>query len=509
MSIYLEPVNHDKAFRELTFTPVILNDLPTGTQEEREEANRTIYTRFDSDLIRMVPRCECGNLTGEHRIGLVCSNCNTPVTSVVDAVIESVLWIRAPRGVVALINPQMWILMQARFRVSKFDTIKYLCDPRYKPESVSAASQKAIEVLEDLKIPRGYNYFVNNFDAIIDTLVAQKVFILKERDLFYELIRKYRDCIFTQYLPVPNKSLLVLEDTSTDTYADPLIIDVIDAIQILIGVDTEPDITSIESYLNTDQYQKQLERIQRSSIRTKENRTVSTIDKLAKFYENYASAKLGSKPGAFRKHVFSTRSHMAFRTVTASITDAHHYDELHIPWKVGITVFNLHLINKLMKRGFTANQAIRFLNEKTFHYDPLIDELFTELIAESKNGKCIPCTIQRNPTMQLGSFQLTGITHVKKDPREQTTSTSIMTVRGMNLDFDGDQCNHYVPTDNFLGEKFKRLQSHKSVFSMDAPYEVSANLMMPKPVIASIYNWLEVKDEPSQEDIAFMLQFCE
>ena len=53
--------------------------------------------------------------------------------------------------------------------------------------------------------------------------------------------------------------------------------------------------------------------------------------------------------------------------------------------------------------------------------------------------------------------------------------------------------------DEYVNNYLKRLAGYKSTFGLDAPRKVSGNLAMPKPVTATIANWLEGTEE-DQED---------
>jgi DNA-directed RNA polymerase beta' subunit len=129
--------------------------------------------------------------------------------------------------------------------------------------------------------------------------------------------------------------------------------------------------------------------------RQKENRIAKSLIALSDYYRNMLDEVLSGKPGMFRKHVFGTRNHFSMRNVITSLTKSHRYDELHVPWGAAVTTFKLHLMNKLLKRGFTINTATALLNRCVYRFDPLVNELFNELFAESKHGGWY-CLFQRN-----------------------------------------------------------------------------------------------------------------
>jgi hypothetical protein len=441
MGVSLKLVNFDDLFkRNTTRVPIIINDFSESSEEDKESFNRMIYTKYATDLLSNLPTCECGELVGEHLVGVVCKACNTPVVSPLEQDLESLVWMRTPKGVTALINPIVWTMLTQKFTRSGFEIIRWICDTTYKPQ---VRTPPIMEAVQALGIERGFNNFVQNFDSIIEALFELKGIKVKKRgfnnliqnvgsvikavvkldlknlkfnkddeDPLQTLIRTQRDCIFSQFLPLPNRSLLVIEESNHGTYVDPIVVGAVDAIRTMVSIDS-----SLSSH----------------NLRTKENRTIKTIAQLAEFYDDLARSTLAKKEGIFRKHVFGTRSHWSFRGVISSQTDAHYYDELSIPWGIGVSSLRIHLVSKLLRRGFTPNTAIAFLNEHAQKYHPVLDDLFKLLIDESPY-KGIPVVFQRNPSLERGSAQSMFITKVKVDVDDPTVSLSILSVVGFNAD---------------------------------------------------------------------------
>lgn len=413
MAVSLELVNFDQIFNQLSQPPLIINDVIETSEEQKDQLKNTIFTRYDSDLMKNLPTCDCGEITGEFNIGVFCKNCSTHVTSSVDRNLEPILWMRSPIGVAKIINPMVWTMISNRFSRSGFDVIRWLCDTTYRAR---VQTPDIVTDIQELGIERGYNYFVSNFFPIINALLTLKKYRVKNKEeTLLKLLTEQSDRIFSSYLPLPNRSLLVIEQTNVGIYTDPIVPGAIDAIQTIAGIDSE---------------------MKRHSLRTKENRTVKCLAGLAEFYESYFKANLGSKPGIFRQHVYGSRSHFAFRGVVSSITNFHDYDEVHVPWGVGISTLRYHVINKLLKLGYSVNQSIALLNTHARLYHPLLDRIFEELIEESPR-KGIEVTMNRNPSLARGSIQLVRITKIKKDPTIPTVSLSIKVVVPLNCDFDG------------------------------------------------------------------------
>lgn len=469
MGVGIELVEFDKLMAQSRIVPIVLNDIVENSVEEKDQLNALIYTKYSGDLLSNTPSCEGGHTMGEFNLNIMCEKCHTPVVRP-QGNLEPLVWLRAPTGVLALINPTIWLMLRDHFTVSGFSVMNWLTDTSYRPE---VKTPPVMELIENFGFKRSYNYFVENFDYVLDILFNLRAFKPKKDKVnsLQLLIQKYRDRIFSRYIPVLNKTLMVVEENNSGTYIDPTITGGIDAVRMFVGIDSA---------------------LSNFSTKQKENRTIKSIDKLADFYVEMYKNNLAQKGGIYRKHVFGTRSHFSFRGVISSITDPHEYDEIHIPWGIATSVLKLHVINKLLRRGYTPNQATGFLYAHAARYHPLLDEIFQELIRETPN-KGIPCILQRNPSLERGSAQKLRITKVKTDTDIPTISLSILIVRAYNADFDGDALNGTLTLDNHTEACFEGLKPHKSTFNLDTYRSVSDALSMPKPVISTMANWLDTE----------------
>lgn len=482
MPVYQELVNHNKMIAQLKEPPIFINDLDNMSEKSKEDIKNLIMTRYTTtDMISILPSCQCGELKGEFVIGDTCNACGTVVRSSVTEDIEPILWFKTPVGVRKLINPTVWNQLKARFCKSGFNVIQWLCDTTYRPNVKQPKFLDQLsQIFISMNIDRGYNSFVDNFDAIMEVLFSQKNFRLPgtkakrvKIDYLKHLLQDYRDCVFSDYIPLPNRCLIIVEKTNTGVYIDPIIINAINAIEMLVGVDSEA--------INHTQ-------------KVRENRTVKAIAQLAEYYTDFSADKLSGKTGIFRKHVFGARSHFSFRAVIISLTGPHRYDEIEVPWVIGLTAFREHLLNKLLKMGFDLNSAIGFLNGHVDTYNSVLDRLLTELIQEAPNQR-IPCIVQRNPSMLNGSAQLMGIRKFKTDPKDLTLSYPILSVVPPNCDFDGDELNITIALDNYIAGLWYGLSPHKNVFVLSEPRSISGNIAIPKPVVTTISNFISSKKD--------------
>lgn len=420
MPLFHKLVDYTEMFEHLPDVPIIINYLPNTTEEDRAMIDELIITRYSSDMLSILPSCRCGETKGEYAIGVICDKCRTPVKSKVEEDIKPLVWFKRPEGVAQLINPSMYNMLRDRFKVSGFNVIDWLMDTTF---FTTKRTPPILNEISEAGIQRGYNYFVENFDFIIQTLLSMKQYRLKKgkRDELYDLIQKERHAIFSDYIPLPNKSLLIVENTHVGKYIDTTIIGARNAINMLISIDRK---------------------FAEKPLKMRENRTAKAISKLADFYNTFTAKNISPKTGLIRRHIIGSRAHFCFRAVITSITRPHRYDDIEVPWFIALTTMREHLLSKMMKMGFSHSHAVNLIYASVCSYHPLIDQLLQDLINETP-GKRIPCTLQRNPSLHQGSMLLMGISRFKTDPGDRTISLGILVVRNLNADFDGKlHCYH-------------------------------------------------------------------
>lgn len=417
MPVIQKLVDFNEAFKQLKEEPIIINDLMRSTNEEREYIENLVKSKFGNDMLSTIPSCQCGHLKGEYAIGEKCPKCRDKVKTISFQNIEPILWVRRPIGVNKLISPFIWYILNTRFsKGTSFSLLRWVTDTGYRPIDKQA---KIIDEAESLGITRGYNNFIDHFEEYLHKFFQIKSLskskLSMNDDILKDLIFSNIDKILCDYLPLPNKALLIITQNNLGTWLDKDILLAIDAISMLTSIDTE--------------YRDQPQRV-------KENKTVRALHKLTEFYEITESDMVSGKPGVFRKHVFGCRTYFSGRAVITSITKPHDYEQIELPWSIGITILRPMIINKLLKRGYDLNQAIGFINSNVTYYNPMLDRIIDELIDESRDKK-LYCILHRNPTLLQASAQRFNFI-VKKDPRDPTIGMSILTVVGPNADFDGD-----------------------------------------------------------------------
>jgi len=177
MGVHLKYINSDEVFNNTTCKRIIVNDLPNRTSRDKANINSLLMLEV-GDVFDNVPRCSCGALTMKIYKGVTCSNCDTVVEEIVSDHLDNKVWVRAPEGVPALMNPKMWHQLQAYLERSnfKFNLLQWLTDPDYKPKitKITGPIRMALAKLDSLGMNvRSYQHFYDNFDAYLEVLLTQ------------------------------------------------------------------------------------------------------------------------------------------------------------------------------------------------------------------------------------------------------------------------------------------------------------------------------------------------
>ena len=478
MGLYLKVMDNDALFAAQKTPPTIINYVRTATTDEKSAFNELIYSVFDGDVMDNVASCECRTLIGASNIGAHCTNCGHPVKSRDLGNIEPLLWIQTPEGnsgkTPKLINPAILEKLCDHFVKNNFSIVRYLVDITYR---VECKIPGLLFYLSDKGIQRGYKYFYENYDYVVESLFAHKLFRRKRNQLVEYPIETFlkdnRHITFCDHVPLPNKTMLVIEDTATGSYRDKSIEFAIDAMRTVAGLDLP-----VKGY--------------RASV--KQNRMIKALFLLIDFVNAYVKNCVRGKPGAIRKHVIASRVHFAGRTVITSNTEPHDYEALYYPWGAATSMLRLHLMTKLMAMGMTQREGVSFLNKHAAKYHPLLDRLFKELINES-DYKGIPVLLCRNPTLMRGSILRLFITKIKTDLNDPSTTLSILVINPLNADFDGDAVAVMMCLDNEITDACYAFAPHQNLMDVGTYRGLTNAPAIPKQLTGNINNWHLMRTE--------------
>lgn len=477
----------DAYYRSIT-TKIVVNDLKYFSAEDIGEVNRNILTVYEGSEIKELPSCTCGKYQANYLDGITCPICGTVCTKPYDE--QPVLWLRAFKNdedtEIKFINPVFWLQLRALLdKDKKYDYLRYLADRKYRAKLKS--DDVYIKTLVDIIGGRGYLNLVNNLDKVIGYLKEQPKFKVGEKlEKLDALLNIWENTnVLSTYLPILNKRLFVLEKAPKGQFTNFTLSENITVVKnwMLIGSTAT------------------------TKARDLENATAAAISSLASMYYEYLAKYTVVKRGLFRKHLYSARSHFTARTVITAIAGPHQHNSLELPWSIGVTLLRPHLMNRLVKRGYNYNEVTAKLNRAVKRYDNEINEIFLELISESRY-RGLPVILQRNPSLQQSSALLLFIDKIKTDVGDYTFGISGLITKGPHADFDGDEMNLTLLLDNMMAELAETFSPYYNIVDMSGkPKEICGNLTLLSPTSATISRWLRDRKDGIAGSVDLLLKF--
>lgn len=504
--IYKRIINTDDLFEEhrKRGSVIVVNDLPNETAAERRKNSGLVQAVYTAERLEDVPSCRCGEERGVDVEGTTCTQCGTVVARLVEDTTGIVTWLRAPKGVHALINPTMLIVLQDNFALKfgqktiVFDFIRWIMDTQY---TVSAGTRrmddiaKIVTLFNERGFKRGYNAFIEQYDEIIDTFVDHPVFAYTEEQTQREwkkFLSTYRSCLFVQHVPSPPPSLLVLEVTDTLTYRSERTTEAVNAIRQLLSIDTKEVVK-----------QKRNERL-----------AMLAMFGMAKFSTDYVTHTERGKRGMWRMHIYALRLQTSsFRAVIIPLHEAHRPDETVMPWGIMVRCMYFHLANMLDKRGYTYPQIVNKLALAIGFYDPEIEELLHELIEQFKNGGEFPgpmVVMVRFPTLGTPSIIPFFVSRFYLPHEGNAIGFPGNNVKSMNADYDGDKMSGWFTLDF---ENTRRwLQTfgvHNNVVDPNDLRKSSGYFPLTRPLTVSLNGYLNKDNDPTKSRMEYMSIYAE
>ena len=460
---------------------ILVNDLTFSNVVDRSTLLNSLITTYDTDIISSVPSCECGHLEGAYIKGQTCKLCGTEVSDVFEST-HPIIWLATLDPTIKFISPHYWRMLRVALvpLTNNIDVLRWIADPSFNPVSVGKAQIPAyIEhgLAKELKgFERSYRYLQNNLEEIILYISSLPKFKGNTELLgLLNLFRENKDNIFSSYMPIVNKKLMVVEKSSKGAFGD-----------INLGI-------TLDAVLA---YQKKAISVEPLTERRISNATGQLISSLSDAFDVWFKEWLHGKPGIIRKHIYGTRSHGTFRGLIVNINGPHNYDEIHMPWALAVATFRPQILNILTKRlGYWYKEANTILTYGVNNYHKDIDRALNLMLAESVEfGGKIPVMANRNPSLLRGSIQRLFITKFKKDPNDKSISLSILVTNPFNADYDGDELNFTILYDNNMGRLMSIFDPAYSVPGSGSPGEVSGLMSLPKSTVPTLTNYLRRKD---------------
>ena len=508
MGIYLRLPDYDNDYKNLANT-ILLNDVPYATAEDRQFFNNLLITTTEGDVLSSTPTCECGKYQYGYNLGRICEICDTEVQVVNENVIDNRIWIKVPDGIHGFISPYLWIKLTYMIAKNGFNVLLWAVNPKVSPHRKNNTKMVAARIayLESKGWVRSINYFIENWETffqMIDETTPKRPSDTKEK-ISYELdvLRQHSSRFFPKYQPIPTKALMVIEKTMVGNFADTTTMSLAVSAAKTIGVISQPRLPPLKPL----------------SIKTLDQKIADVCEKLYSYAMITNKKNICPKSGWLRSHIYRNRSDFTGRAVLGNISVPHHYNELHIPWLIAVELFRYHLLSLLTNHeGYNYKQAVDIVESGRTVVTPILEKMFDLLLEGaceiprvvkddieffkhrgltnemiSKVTLCtkgIPCLLQRNPTLGLGSFQLLYIPKIKRNINDKTISASDLIAPGFNFDHDGDELNiTFLTLEKFI-EASKTLDIRYAIHDTVNLGKLNNNIRLPAPIVEMFGNFV-------------------
>ena len=470
-------INMEDQYERVSDTAKLVNDYNPLDEDDRRALNDMMITSFNGDTFDNIPTCMCGYT--QKRVGVICTDCGTECLPMTERPIGKLLWVKAPEGVDKFITPQAWILFNEYLKVGSIEIVTYLTNPRYMAGSGLTYLPDVLEhFMSELKWKRSLNHFYRNFDLFIETMYQFSSTIKTSKSecvKFLDYMNKNKDKIFTAYLEIPDKILMIKEDTDLGSFVNTAIAKAIDAVR---------STTSIKSSIRRNQYEL-------------EYSSVVIITQLAGFITEYTNKVLSSKPGIYRKQINGFRSNFTGRAVITSITGVHHYKELHMPYLLSVKMMEPMLMSLMIADGLTPAMTSCYLTNPRMYHDKV--RPYLDIYMDLHRAGVVPTIMGRNPTLKHGSIQCLQLTKIKDDIDDPTISVPIYCVRQYNADFDGDEQYVRISLDQREEGHFLRLDPDNTIISLKKPVSLDGTADLHIQSLATVANYIHLTDQEASK----------
>ena len=372
--------------------------------------------------------CQCGKIKGFRNIGVVCDTCQTKV----DTAIKSQLIIQAPANRKFII-PHIYNMIELSISKHPFLGV-FMGTVRIKSVPKSIANL-VLATRELLQWEPGLNWLVEN---LIDTLKAMAIVSTETaannlNDIL-SLI-EYKDMV-TDELRMPSKALNTINGKRRLSY-----------------------VAAIEAA------------IEARKMRDNEARAANVQVAISEYARLEQAESHSGKTGT-RKTIGSfVLNHTLRFTIIPECSVKTQVDEIFIPYKGAVTVFDSIIMGVLLDRSMSHLEASETINNSVNDFNKDIYDIMMTFLKDNRRG--VVASFSRNPAQGFGSIPTSVIAHINEDPNDETIHIHGNSVGPMNADFDGDQLHIKIHIDDKSAVDYESLRLYNSMSMTLEPYGVN------------------------------------
>lgn len=385
--------------------------------------------------------CACKKYIGKMYAGMTCEQCGT-VVQYEEADVTKTGWIILDYDRKVLSPIYGMKLSDALGKVDGTPVLDRILRSPYRrrdgseDDTYEMRDKEIAELKVHPFVGKGFTYFREHYLEILDYYARKK----PNKAAAFEELRADKDKVFTSCIPVFSSILRIelpgvkdekLYKMKVNTYFQS-IIQTVNKINSFDKEDEQSEMVAVQIDKLLASCQKEIEEL------------FMAIFKI-----------LDGKKGVIQSKVIGGRYDWCSRNIITPNSGDLRADEIDLPYIAGMELFRFEIENlycKMMNVN-TATANNEWKKAKT-RYNPIFASIMDKIIKTDR--QFIYLLLNRNPSINYGSFMAVTVRSIKHDFNDKALSISTSIISLMNADFDGDQCNVFRIFGLDLGKRFAK-----------------------------------------------------
>jgi len=201
--------------------------------------------------------------------------------------------------------------------------------------------------------------------------------------------------------------------------------------------------------------------------------------------------ELTGKKGIILSKVMGGRYNFAARNIIVSSSGRLRADEIEVGYVVFMELFRYEIINFYSKiQNCTIVEASNVWKKGLTHFNPTLYNIMQHMTTDKKCSKYLNVIINRNPSIDYGSFMFMRIVKVKPNIDDKTLTIPSNCLKPMNADFDGDILNIFrIFGSHFAKEFSKNMNPRYNLYIDKMNGRVNPDTMPIKDEVIAFYTF--------------------
>lgn len=384
-------------------------------------------------------RCQCGYMIGMMYQGELCPKCGTPV-GYVPVDMKKMGWIILDHFKV--MSPiYAYKLSEALGTVEGEKVLTKILSKDFDQDESDEHAIILREKEDELRkkhpyVYKGTQWFVDHFEEVIKFYMSKKP---GKKKLFEELLHD-KDHVFTSCIPVISATLRSETPGEKDRKLIKFRINTIysSIIRLTNEINELGDIKDMSDndLITTDRY------------------LCAIHKKLLQLFDEIFNI-LNGKKGTIASRIIAGRYNASARNIISASSGELRSNEVDICYLDAMELFRYELTNLYAKlKSCTIEESQQAWYRATRYFDPVFYGIIKYMITHNRDE--IGVIINRNPSINFGSFMYVKIHDVIPNIDNKTMRLNTRVIRVMAADFDGDQLNIFRIIGKDLNRRFAR-----------------------------------------------------